>query len=107
MTTEHPITPPPDRIHNWLQLEKVGYTLGQIITLAAQWGADRELEACCKWTTGNFGELPGRNLHLFRRPKPQSLKEKALEAQQRMWDGGSTHEDWQLIRRAIEALPND
>jgi hypothetical protein len=39
MTNQHPITPPPDKIHNWLQLEKVDYTLGQIITLAAQWGS--------------------------------------------------------------------
>lgn len=36
--------------------------------------------------------------------KPPSLKEQALAAQQRMWDGGSTHEDWQLIRRALEQL---
>jgi hypothetical protein len=35
------------------------------------------------------------------------LKEQALEAQQRMWDGTSNHDDWNLIRRALEALPND
>ncbi len=45
---QHPIVPPPDKIHNWLQLEKIDYTLEQIITLVAQWGyqqAVEELEA--------------------------------------------------------------
>jgi hypothetical protein len=32
------------------------------------------------------------------------LKEQALVAQQRMWDGTSNHDDWNLIRRALEAL---
>jgi hypothetical protein len=44
MTTPNPITPPPDRIHNWLQLEKVDYTLEQIITVAAQWGYQQAIE---------------------------------------------------------------
>jgi hypothetical protein len=46
----------------------------------AQWGADQELEACIKWTAANFGELPGQNLHLYRRPKPLTLAEQALRA---------------------------
>ena len=40
------------------------------------------------------------------RPKPPSLKEQALAAQQRMWDGTSNHYDWNLIRRALEQLPD-
>lgn len=43
------------------------------------------------------------DLYATRRPKP-SLKEQALAAQQRMWDGGVTHADWELIRRALEQL---
>ena len=38
------------------------------------------------------------------RPKPLSLAKEALEAQQRLWDGKSTHDDWHLIRRALEKL---
>jgi hypothetical protein len=71
MTNQHPITPPPDKIHNWLQLEKVDYTLGQIITLAAQWGADQELEAvlhlCDEWLTAETI----RRIRATRRPSPK------------------------------------
>ena len=45
-------------------------------------------------------------LRTTRRPKPPSLKEQALAAQQRMWDGTSNHDDWNLIRRALEQLPD-
>ena len=44
------------------------------------------------------------DLRAARRPKPPSLAEEALEAQQRLWDGKSTHNDWRLIRRALERL---
>jgi hypothetical protein len=104
MTTEHPITPPPDRIHNWLQLEKVGYTLGQIITLAAQWGADMELEACCKWLRCPANtHLGPSDLRADRRPKPPSLKEQALAVLDDVSDWlDAAHEN--TIRRALEQL---
>ena len=80
MTQQHPIAPPPDKIHNWLQLEKIGWSIEQIITLAAQWGADTELKACCEWLhvpnnrsdRGDGWLMPGR-LRAARRPKPPSL----------------------------------
>jgi hypothetical protein len=105
MTNQHPVTPPPDKIHNWLQLEKVDCTLGQIITIAAQWGADQELEACVEWLEQNQGrwEIPA-SLRAARRPKPPSLKEQALKIlSQAEW---STEEEG-IIRRALEALPDD
>ena len=73
-----------------------------IATQAAQWGADQELDACCT----AIDEVPGgwadsRHLRHVRRPKPPSLKKQALAAQQRMWDGTSNHDDWNLIRRAL------
>lgn len=52
----HPITPPPELIQQWL-----GEYFGCIVngepsaserylaTQAARWGADQELEACCEW----------------------------------------------------------
>lgn len=76
---------------------------------AAQWGADQELEACCEWTTANFGELPGQNLHLYRRPKPLSLKQQSLalidliQGNEKGWD----IRDLDVVRRALEALPDD
>jgi hypothetical protein len=98
----HPITPSPELIEQWMQSHSTKYDLARV---AAQWGADHELEACCEWLVRNYNyPEAGNPLRAARRPKPPSLKEQALEAQQRMWNGGSTHDDWNLIRRALEAL---
>ena len=114
MTNQHPVTPPPDKIHNWLQLEKGDCTLGQIITIAAQWGSDQELEACCEWLSG-CGWSYGRELRAARRPKPPSLKEQAFKILNPEKEGVlcgtfeyrvSTSEA-ATIRRALEALPDD
>jgi hypothetical protein len=66
-----------------------------------------ELKACCEWLECNYN-YPQVNhpLRAASRPKPPSLKEQALAAQQRMWDGTSNHDDWNLIRRALEQLPD-
>ena len=103
MTDQHTITPPP-KLVEWLQ------DLGNLdaIALAYQAGADQELEACCEWLEQNQGrwEIPA-SLRDARRPKSPNLKGQALDAQQRIWNSGGTHADWQLIRRALEALPDD
>jgi hypothetical protein len=53
MTQEHPITPSPELVEDWIEIAK---PLPQrppngerFATLAARWGADQELEACCEW----------------------------------------------------------
>jgi len=112
----HPITPPPELVRKWLEewLE-AGPEGGQfgisqcIATQAARWGADQELEACCKLL-----ELSDSNAREFltasRRPKPPSLKEQALEALNEA-DQGLNESEWRprsnTIRRALEALPDD
>ena len=115
----NPITPPPELVKQWLaepeyvsgwngkcvMLSITDYRFNNICAKAAQWGADQELEACCKW----LPKLPpwsGNDLRKHRRPKPPSLKEQALEAQRRMWSGASNHDDWDLVRRALEQLPD-
>jgi hypothetical protein len=106
MTQQHPITPPPELVEQWMQDHATKYDLARH---AAQWGADCELDACIDWMTrmGYWGDdgkaIPA--LRAARRPKPPSLKEQALGALDRMWNGGSTHADWELFRRALEALP--
>ena len=123
----HPITLPPDKIHNLLQLEKIGWSIEQIITFVAQWGydqakadiererqeaADQELEACCEWVSEYVPYLPESEdkLRAARRPKPPSLKEEALEqldgirAVFRMSHGGELVCD--TIRRALESIPD-
>jgi hypothetical protein len=112
---QHPIVPPPDRIHNWLQLEKIGYTIEQIITVAAQYGADLELEACCEEMKSipsplgiPFGNMASNALRAARRPNPPSLREQALA----LIDGCNDPDNDCLdddalatIRRALETLP--
>ena len=108
MTDQHPITPPPELVRQWHQsaagihFHPYGYS-EYIAAKAAQWGSDQELEACCKWLP-KMSPWSADDLRRHRRPKPPSLKEQALAAQQRMWDGTSNHDDWNLIRRALEQL---
>jgi len=46
--TNHPITPPPGLIEDWIELSRpsaVGYAdPNELATLAARWGSDQELE---------------------------------------------------------------
>ena len=116
MSNHFPIPSPPDElVRQWTEAASykkgMAYPEGyeqceqRLCTAAARWGADQELEACCKW----LPKLPpwsGNDLRKHRRPKPPSLKEQALEAQRRMWSGASNHDDWDLVRRALEQLPD-
>ena len=123
MTDQHPIVPSFEMANQWhKEACKDPYnggrfieskTLKYITTKAAQWGADQELEACCKWVSLNcpyFGDypMPEDKLRTVRRSKPRSLKEQALAALDVTEDKmlGPTTEEI-LIRRALEALPND
>ena len=80
---DHPITPPPELVEDWIELAKPlpqrPPNPGEFATLAARWGADQELEACCEWLSVPCPSY-GRELRNARRPKPQSLKEQALKA---------------------------
>ncbi|MGA0303977.1 MAG: hypothetical protein ACO3K3_07920, partial [Schleiferiaceae bacterium] len=71
----------------------------------AQWSADQELEACCEWLHlhGHLGLL--FDLRVARRPKAPSLKEQALEEVGVFEGMGKCNID--IIRRALEALPDD
>ena len=108
MTDQHPITPPPELVKEWRDLpEYLTTKLQGIATQAARWGADQELEACCEWVKGHWLDA---DLRSARRPKPPSLKERALEQLD------SLHSDLKLhglgtntdtIRSALKALPDD
>ena len=86
MTQEHPVHPSRNLIQQWLG-DYFGCTVGgelsdselYLATQAARWGADQELEACCKLL-----ELSDSNardfLYSARRPKPSSLKERIATA---------------------------
>ena len=108
-----PITPPPELVEQWEEQwcnipgERGSFVHSYIATQAAQWGADKELEACCEWLTGQSLHLDGSYLRAARRPKPPSLKERALAALEALPTpaGQVTTDRLDTIRRALEALP--
>jgi hypothetical protein len=103
MTNQHPITPPPELVQQWIN-EEPGIFAEHIAARAAQWGADQELEACCHWLR-EIDEVADE-LRLARRPKPPSLKEQALQVfdkLEHLFDGYG--HDGATIRRALEQLP--
>jgi len=85
--------------------------------IAAQWGADQQLEKDAKWLDHNALNEPhlrvapeGESLKEAMRPKPPSLKEQALKTLQRLSKDKypcnyQEDSDWDTIRRALEALP--
>ena len=78
------ITPPPELVRDWARFqnhEDPEALWRRIATLAARWGADQELEACCEWLRGEYdwGLAAALRLDAERRPEPPSLKEQLLE----------------------------
>jgi hypothetical protein len=117
MMKTNPITPPPELVAQWFLSAKampVDQWVTDVATKAAQWGADQELEACINYFYEYDRQRWGENSKLItglraaRRPKPPTLKEKALElARPAGTDGAYVAfgpEELALIRRALEAL---
>jgi hypothetical protein len=105
MTQQHPITPPPELVEQWMQDHATKYDLARH---AAQWGADQELEACCEWLQHDYPNIGANALRATRRPKPPSLKEQALAALDDAIMRGdciTISDALPTIRRALEALP--
>ena len=106
MTEQHPITPPPELIAKWAS-SMCGYYK------AARWGADQELLACGKYLErcAAWEEEDVTEMYNYRRPRPLSLKEQALEAARRFYAKGhedcideEVKDDFNTIRRALEQL---
>ena len=100
-----PITPPPELIAKWAASMCGHYE-------AARWGADQELEACCEEMKSipsplgiPFGEMASNALRAARRPKPPSLKEQGLKALDSFEGFTGSLEEVDIIRRALESLP--
>ena len=107
------ITPPPELVGQWCawcnEIETAEQFGRRIATQAAQWGADQELEACLKWmgsfcATWTCGRRPEDVLRAARRPKPPSLKERALQAWAAVEAGTDDQVAMAVIRRALEQL---
>jgi len=110
MTNQHPITPPPELVEQWVRMLEY-LPDKQVFSEVAQWGADQELEACCEWLEANGYPGTAFELNDLRRPQPPSLKEQALTALHAVATGANDtreqYQDLDTIRRALEALPND
>jgi hypothetical protein len=121
MTDKHPITPPPELVHQWhKEACKDPYhggtffeseTLKHVATQAAQWGADQELRACCEWLEAYDYDEVGRQLaellRSARRPKPPTLAEQAkaeLDDAVMRGDCITTTDAMPYLRRAIQRL---
>ena len=108
MANQHPVTPPPELVGQCMEMFKSGTRMEAMCEVAAQWGADQELEACCEWLdAGLRTPYVAIRLRSDRRSKPPSLKEQALEVVtglEKRWD---LQCDLACLRRALEALPND
>ena len=110
MTKQHPITPPPELVQQWIR-EKDG--LNPVVNRAAQWGADQELEACCAFAESQpWGLVNGPHvadvIRAARRPKSPSLKEQALDELHSSFDRGYLKkESVDTICRALDQLPDN
>ena len=116
--TKHPIGAPSNELVDAWEDKYQGHmpewVLRHVAAEAAEWGADQELEACCKWLSWRHSLHISDELRHVRRPKPPTLKEQALAILAA--DGGPDFptqmtvlntDQHILIRRALEALPND
>jgi hypothetical protein len=110
--TDHPITPPPELLRTLCNEARL--TWMERLELAYAAGADQELEACCtELDEINCQKYWSERLRAARRPspKPPSLKEQALEALERQCLRSISPlvstSDLDIIRRALEALPDD
>ena len=107
------IAPPLDLVREWQRRANHNEAMfPQVASLAAQWGADQELEACCEALNEiNPDKYWSQRLRVARRPNPPSLKEQALTALHAVATGANDtreqHQDLETIRQALEALPND
>ena len=111
MTNQHPITPPPELVRQWMyESNGSDRIIPQVAAFAAQWGADQELEASLEWLVQEAYIYAPCRLRAARRPKPPTLKEQAQAELDRLIALISTEGAMAMaepIRKALEALPND
>ena len=108
--TNHPVTPPPELVREWQREANHNEAMfPQVAAQAARWGADAELEACLEWISKQDWTWTKTQLREARRPQPPSLKEQALALLDTAQESDDACNSWNFdtIRRALEALPND
>ena len=122
MTSQHPITPPPEMVEKWVSEiwhegtpVRVAASDIHIATEAARWGADQELETILEMVGVGQQSLPEEDRYLdgftvasiraARRPKPPSLKQSALHELNDVYNRDKIDDStYDTIRRALEQL---
>jgi len=112
--TNHPITPPPELVQQWLGTYFGTTVTGEVsevelalATQAARWGADQELEACEMYLAQSPYPSWAKDFRAARRPKPPSLKEQALKALHTSVDLDEFPKQYDTIRKALEQLNDE
>jgi hypothetical protein len=125
----HPITPPEELVASMIEqafnplgatglsdMDQLTGAFADLVTRAAQWGADQQLAEDAKWLDHNALNEPhlritpvGESLKEAMRPKPPSLKEQALVLLNavEVSDDSCSSWDFDTIRRALEKLPDN
>ena len=105
----YPITPPPELVSQCMEMFRSGTPMEDMCKVAAQWGADQELNECCEFLLLWYNGRAAVELVNKRRPKLPTLKEQALIALHAVATGANDtreqHQDLDTIRKALEALP--
>ena len=108
MSNHFPITPPPELVQQWAaEARSETFATQHLCNQAARWGADQELEACANYIDNNMSGNKAREFRAIRRPKPPSLKARAIGALAALEINEPGYEGtYDAIRRAIEQLPD-
>jgi hypothetical protein len=109
--TDHLIVPPSELVQQWRTAMTDAVFEGwknperekHLCVVAAQWGADQELEACLTEVSFLGSKSLADKIRAARRPKPPSLKEQAL-AELAEWENIMDIAPDSPIRRALEQL---
>jgi len=118
----HSITPPLLLVKQWVRASPLLHSDNSwayelfITQQAARWGSDQQLAKDAEWLDQHAFDAPhlkitpvGESLKEAMRPKPPSLKEQSIalinkiQSNNEMWQT----DDLDVVRRALEALPND
>jgi hypothetical protein len=105
---QHPITPPSELLQLWFeQHNDYNKGINELLIEATQWGADKELLACGNYLKqcAAWEEEDVIEFYNYRRPKPPSLKEQALALLNKAEDPSWDINDFSIVRRALEQLP--
>ncbi len=116
--TNPKLTPPPELVQQWIEETRSHDCIGAypadleqcVATRAAQWGADQELLACGNYLKqcAAWEEEDVTEFYNYRRPRPLSLKELALESVKRFEKSGEFFSDQmrelEFIRKALETI---